>query len=465
MKLKISSVSEFMTAIHSQTPATLEIHTSLLFPYSVTLPPGVCLRGVDSDRAILSFNNGDGVGLTADNEVSNLTIQTNPSCRAIYTVSDRADLGTFKLSHLTVSGQIQILTRGGTKRTKLIADQVDVVACDARKYSEQPQRYGVNVYQGAFTIFNFNSDPESLIEATLTNISIGRKGAPVIGSGLYVSGFGDQGGRVEADSITTGEIHSNGMIPYGTPNMITAGVFIVYGAHVKSIVHQGAITTYGVNDMVLDTWGKVDHWVAEKPITSYGPSGIGFVNFGTVDEFEAKDIVETFGLGARGFNQYDGTVGRAIFKSITTHGDGSIGIQVSKPVGTIEVKGPVLTLGSVGQTLVKGIIMTLPANGVSIKPGGEIRNLILSGGIETRGDKVTSFEVEGKIIELAIKNGVAANGAGSTGVLVGKGGHCPLAHFAVTSKQGIAVRITKEGIVTNQDGLTPKGAKGDLVTE
>lgn len=463
MKYKISSLVEFTEAIKKRAPAVLEIETSLLFPYSVILPPGFSLRGADAEKCILSFNNGDGIGLTADNEVSNLIIQANPSNRAIYTLSDRSDLGTLKLSNLTVTGQIQILTRIGTRKARLIADHIDIVACDARRYSEQPQKYGVNVYQGAFTVYNFNSDAESAIHATLKSISLGRKNAPVIGSGLFICGFGDQGGQVLVDTLTTGEIYSNGMIPYGTANMITAAVFIVYGAHVKSIIHQGAITTYGVNDMVLDTWGKVDKWIAEKPITSYGPSGIGFVNFGVVDYFEARDKIETFGSGARGFNQYDGTVGRALFKSITTYGNGSIGIQVSKPVGTIEVKGAVSTHGGVGQTLVKGVIMILPANGVSIKAGGEIQNLILGGGIVTQGNKVTSLEIEGTITRLSIKKGIVANGLDSTGVVVSESGQSPLSHVTVVSKHGIAVRIHKQSKLTAQDGLVAKGAKGGIV--
>lgn len=425
MKQKISSLLELEDALKKRTPTALEIQTSLLIPFSIILPPGFSLQGVDADKCILSFNNGDGIGLTADNEVSDLIIQTSPANRALYVLSDREDLGTLKLKNLTVTGQVQILTRMGTKKTKLIADHVDIVACDARRYSEQPQKYGVNVYQGAFTVYNFNGDASSLIHATLNNISIGRKNAPVLGSGLYVSGFGDEGGQVFVDTLTTNEIYSNGMIPYGTANIITAAVFIVYGAHVKEILHRGAITTYGVNDMVLDTWGTVDRWVAEKAITSYGPSGIGFVNFGTVGYFEAKEKIETFGLGARGFNQYDGTVHHALFKSITTYGDGSIGIQVSKPVGTIEVKGAVVTHGSVGQTLVKGVLLTLPANGVSVKAGGEIQNLILSGGITTHGRKVTSMEVEGKIVKLSI-NGIVANGEGSVVVALSGAGQAPL---------------------------------------
>jgi len=84
----------------------------------------------------------------------------------------------------------------------------------------------------------------------------------------------------------------------------------------------------------------------------YGPSGIGFVNFGTVNTFVAKADVETHGLGARGFNQYDGTVTSIKFKSLVTRGDGSIGVQVSKPVGSIEVEEGITTYGSVGNSLV-----------------------------------------------------------------------------------------------------------------
>src|SRR6185312_15767592 len=288
---------------------------------------------------------------------------------------------------------------------------------------EQPQKYGVNVYQGAFTVYNYNSDKKSIINATLTNISLGRKGAPVIGSGLFVGGFGDNGGWVISDNITTGDIYSNGMIPFGQPNIITGGVFIVNGTKIKSIVNNGALTTYGVNDMVLDTWGQVEKWTAEKPITSYGPSGIGFVNFGVVDEFEAKDKIETFGLGARGFNQYDGTVGKAVFNSITTHGNGSIGMQFSKAVGSIEVKNGIVTNGSEGQSLVKGVLFSLPADAVSVKPGGEIRQLAISGGITTNGDNVHSYNVEGGIVhQLNISGDIIANGENSIAIAVSNDG-------------------------------------------
>ncbi|WP_184543235.1 hypothetical protein [Mucilaginibacter sp. FT3.2] len=463
MKTKISSLTDLTAALDTNIPQNLELQTSILCPYAIVLPVGFSLTGVNKESCIISFNNSDGIGLTANNEVADLTIQTNPNNRAIYILSNHADLGTLSLKNLTVTGQVQILTRAGTSKTKLIADNVDVVACDARRYSEQPQKYGVNVYQGAFTVYNFNSDTDSVINATLTNISLGRKGAPVIGAGLFICGFGDNGGWVIADTITTGDIYSNGMLPFGQPDMITAGVFIVNGTKVKNLIHYGSVTTYGVNDMVLDTWGHVEKWVAEKPITSYGPSGIGFVNFGTVDEFEAKDKIETFGSGARGFNQYDGTVKKAVFNSIITHGNGSIGMQFSKAVGSIEVKNGVVTNGSVGQSLVKGVIMTLPADAISVKPGGEISVLTISGSITTYGDNVYAYHVEGGVVhELNVNGDIIANGANSIAIAVTNNGETPLINISAISKQGVAVQIAN-GKVTDRTGLTAKGAKGDVV--
>ena len=129
------------------------------------------------------------------------------------------------------------------------------------------------------------------------------------------------------------------MIPQGTPDQITGGVFTVYGARVDLVHNLGPVVTYGVNDMVLDNWGFVDRWIGEGKLTSYGSSGIGFVNFGIVNEFTMLAPIETFGLGARGFNVYTGTVELAEFDRITTHGDGAIGVQISQPIGRLVVAG------------------------------------------------------------------------------------------------------------------------------
>lgn len=453
--IPVASLAELMSALSGAEPRVIEVQTSVACPHSITLPPGVSLVGKDRDRCILIFGNGDGIGLTANNRVSDLTIIATPASRAIYTqVTGLRDLGTLALSNLAVTGQVSIITRAGTDALRLEVDGLRIAACDARRYSEQPQKYGVNVYQGALTVYNFNGEEKSRFTAKLTDISVGAKNAPVLGSGIFVSGFGDQGGQVELETLTTGEVHSTGMLPYGTADIITGGVFVVFGVHAKRVEHFGMVATYGVNDMVLDTWGTVDRWIAHAPVVSYGPSGIGFVNFGTVDDFVAEAEVVTHGLGARGFNQYDGTVRNIRFKSIETFGDGSIGIQVSKPVGTITIDGGVTTHGSIGNTLVKGVNMQLPAEAVSVKPGGVIEKLVVGGNLETHGDKVTTYAIEGgKVLAFDIHGEVRAHGQGSDAVRVSDQGSTPLANVRARAGSGQAL-VEAGGEVTERGGFS-----------
>lgn len=448
----INSLIDLMTALAAPEPGALELQTSVSCPHSITLPPGCSLTGTDPNSCILSFGNGDGIGLTADNRVSNLTVIAPAAARAIYTQAGLADMGTITLSGLVVTGQVSIIIRTGTSRLNLAVDGLHVAACDARRYPEQPQKYGVNVYQGALTVYNFNGDAQSLIQASLKNVSVGAPQAPVLGSGVFVSGFGDVGGRVELDLLTTGAVHSTGMLPYGTADMITGGVFIVYGIHAGRVEHFGETVTYGVNDMVLDTWGTVDEWIAHAPVTSYGPSGIGFVNFGTVGNFVAEAAITTHGLGARGFNQYDGTVRAIRFRSIETFGDGSIGIQISKPVGTITVDEGVTTHGAVGNTLVKGVNMLLPAEAFSVKPGGVVERLVVGGDLVTHGDGVNTYAVEGgKVLAIDIAGRVLATGKGSNAVLVAGQGSTPLTHVRASAQSGKALSQTGGDITDRTD--------------
>jgi hypothetical protein len=449
----VSSITDLMAALSAGEPQVLELQTSVSCPYSITLPPGFSLIGKDKDRSVLIFCNGDGLGLTANNQVSDITITATPNARAIYTQTGLSDMGTLSLRNLAVTGQVSFITRAGTDKLKLVVDGLHIAACDCRRYSEQPQKYGVNVYQGALTVYNFNCNEKSHIQASLMNITIGAKNAPVMGSGVFVSGFGDQGGWVDLGKLTTGAVYSTGMLPYGTADIITAAVFIVYGVNATHVEHHGEIVTYGVNDMVLDAWGTVEKWIAHAPIVSYGPSGIGFVNFGTVTDFVAEDKVITCGLGARGFNQYDGTVRNIRFKSIETFGDGSIGIQVSKPVGTITIEEGITTHGSVGNTLVKGVIMQLPAEAFSVKPGGVVEKLVVGGNLVTHGAKVTTYAVEGgKVGAIDIKGEVIAQGEGADAVLVANKGSTPLTNVRAHAKAGVPLRHT-EGDITDRTGF------------
>lgn len=416
--MKITNTNELFTALKNN-EEVLELQNALSVYETITLKKGQKL--ISENNVLLSFINGDGIALEGENEISNISIQTSPNRRAIYLNSNEVDLGTIKFNNLTVTGVVQLLTRNNNEKLDIEIDGLDIVSADARAFSERAMKYGVTVYQGAITIYNFN--PKGLINVKAENISVGRPNAPVLGSGIYISGFGDENGFVEISKLTTGEIHSNGMIPTGQPNLITGGIFILYGAHAKEIISNASVQTYGTNDMVLDVWGTVDKWTVKAPVISYGRSGIGFVNFGSVKDFRAEKEVITYGQGARGFNQYDGTIENAFFQSIETHGDGSIGMQFSKPVGQITIGNKVETFGGTGETLVKGVIMNLRADAINVLQGGEIDKLVVNGDIITNGDDVVSLHVNGGLIQnLEIAGEVLARGKDSRDLVIENSG-------------------------------------------
>jgi hypothetical protein len=358
--------------------------------------------------------------------VRSLRVVTAPHARSIFLRAGVSDYGTITLEDLTVVGQVGLIARVGTEKGRFLARDIHVGFADARRFPEQAQKYGVNVLQGAFTLFNQNGSTSSKLTGTLENISAGSASAPVLGSGDLVGGFGDTGGTLDIDRLSTGEVHSTGMLPFGVADFITGGVFVLFGCTVDELVNERPLRTYGVNDMVLDNWGHVRRWVAKDVVESFGPSGIGFVNFGTVDDFRAEAPIITRGLGARGFNQYDGTVENLHLRSIETFGDGSIGAQISKPVGTIRVDEYIRTHGGSGPSLVKGIIAELAAEAFSVKPSGKVRQLIVGGDISTDGSEVDALTVDGgSIDEMSIGGDIRANGDGSRPTRVENGGRAP----------------------------------------
>jgi hypothetical protein len=420
----VRTLNELIAALDDRA-GEIAITAAIVSPHDIILSEGVSLKG-EGEGASLLFSESGGLGLTRDNHVQSLRIMTNPKSRAIYLRAGAEDFGTIGLEDLTVTGQVGLVARVGCRKGHVAARNVHVAFADARAFPEQPQKYGVNVLQGAFTLFNQNGDTASRLTATLDDISVGSAAAPVLGSGIFVGGFGDEGGRLEIDRLTTGEVNSTGLLPFGTADFITGGVFVLYGCTVAELVNKGPCRTHGVNDMVLDNWGKVQRWTAQDVIESFGPSGIGFVNFGTVEEFRAEAPIRTFGLGARGFNQYDGTVKSLRLDSIETFGDGSIGIQISKPVGRIAVDRDVWTHGGTGPSLVKGVIATLAAQAFSVKPSGEVEELAVGGDIVSEGDAVDAFTVEGGSVQRAkIGGSIRAEGAGSRRIRIDNGGQVP----------------------------------------
>lgn len=382
---------------------------------SITLPPGSTLSGGQ-----LAFT-AKGVRLTRDNTLRDITITTTAYEVAVYNDTSVEDAGTLIFENVTTVGQVLILAEADTKRVRVEARGLHVREADVRGRAEQPHGYGVDVLQGAVTLWNRQPDPSSTFTATLRDVSVGTAQTPVRGSGVFVAGYGDReghgaGGTFTADLIQTGTVVTDGGIAPGTPDKITGGVFVVSGATVDKVENAGTVTTHGQNDMVLDNWGYVKQWVATSQITSTGPSGIGFVNFGDIDSLDVQAPILTTGPGARGFNLYDGSLKQASFHSIKTTGDGSIGIQVAKPLGILAVHHDVETTGGQGMSLVKGVQVSLKAIAFSVKPGGTIEQVNIGGSLRTRGDDVVTLEIDkgGTVTAMTVGGTIEALGTGST---------------------------------------------------
>jgi len=159
--------------------------------------------------------------------------------------------------------------------------------------------------------------------------------------------------------------------------------------------------------------------------------------FGRLDNPDVQAPVQTFGTGARGFNVYDGVLEHANFESIVTDGDGATGVQVSKPLPVLEIKGDLATEGGEGLSLVKGVQMKLQAVGLSVKPGGSIGKVSIGGQLRTSGAKVVTLEVEDREIDqIDVAGGISATGAGSDAVHLSHGEIGGLDHTTISSAAG-----------------------------
>ncbi len=411
MRTTVSSAQDLATAL-ADGATDIEVEGTIEGSPMVTLPPGTTLRGGE-----LVFG-AKGVRLTSDNTLEDIVVRTAWDEVAILNDTGVAALGTLTLRNVRTTGQVLLVAEDAVRSGHVQVDGLHVERADVRGRSRRPHGFGVEALQGGFTVWNRQADPAVTITAEILDVSVGSAEEPVRGSGVFVGGHGDwdgkgDGGVLTVSTLRTGQIHTDGGIPPGTADLISGGVFVISGARVDEVVNAGEVTTYGQNDMVLDNWGAVARWTASAPVTSEGPSGIGFVNFGDIGILDVQAPLVTNGKGARGFNLYDGSLREARFESIATTGDGSIGIQISKPMGTLRVSGDVTTAGGEGMSLVKGVQTKLKAIALSVKEGGEVESVEIGGQLSTGGDHVTTLEIEGRGGHIAGAGGVHATGAGS----------------------------------------------------
>ena len=415
----VTSAAELMDALESEV-SDIEVQGTLTGMPMITLRPGVRLSG-----GTLQFG-GKGVRLTHDNELNGVMIITPPHEVAVLNHTGVTDLGTLTMRDVQTEGQVLLLAQDAVRSGHVQVYGLTVTQADVRGRVARPHGFGVDALQGAFTLWNRQADGAVTITAELLDIATGTAETPVRGSGVFVGGHGNWegspgGGTVRVSNLRTGEIHTDGGIPDGTPDLVSGGVFVISGASVEEVVNAGPVTTYGSNDMVLDNWGKVLNWTARSPLTSHGPNGIGFVNFADIDHLVVHAPIETFGRGARGFSVYDGYLRRATFDSIITHGDGSVGVQIRKPMSILEIRRDLRTEGGKGDTMVKGVQTPLQVIAFRVKDTGLVGSVDIGGKMQSSGPGVVTAEIKGDVDKIQVGGGIHATGKRSDAVHLGKG--------------------------------------------
>jgi hypothetical protein len=271
-KQSVSSVRELLAANNDPAVQAIIVSQDLSNVPTICLMPGKSLLGLANDRPALQFaSETDGICLSTDNTVMDLALIAASDRRAIWNDESVNSFGRLTLRRVNTAGRVRILARGNIRSGHVVVEGLDIASADARAEKDRPHEYGVDVLQGAFTLWNMQADPDVVITADLIDLSAGRFGAPVLGSGIFVSGAGETGGRLELQHLRTGSVYNDGRIETGTPSLISGGVFVVYGARVNLVENAGPITTYGPNDMALDNWGVVDRWISRDKVTTFGP--------------------------------------------------------------------------------------------------------------------------------------------------------------------------------------------------
>ena len=402
-RMAVATAEELIAAARNKKVTEVSVSADLTDLSPLRIMPGQTLRSAPGRHAVLSFrSNEDGLQLTTDNSVFDLDVRVTPTHRAIWNDRTVEDMGTLAIRSVRTIGSVQIMATDRVRSGRIEVDGLDIRFADTRGECERPREYGVCVLQGAFTLWNLQSDEKVAISADLVNLSAGRFGVPVLGTGIFVAGAGERSGPLNVERLETSAVYSDGRITPGTPDQIAGGVFVVYGSYVDSVRNLGPTITYGANDMALDNWGSVDRWVSKGKVATYGESGVGFVNFGRIRDLCLLEPIETFGQGARGFNVYESTIGNAEFDRIVTHGDGAVGVQISQPIGTLVVRRGIETFGGIGPSLVKGVVQNLSATALSVKPGGSADLISVNGNIETHGHGILPIEILGSIRTLNI---------------------------------------------------------------
>jgi len=209
---------------------------------------------------------------------------------------DVADWGTLTLRSVATVGQISLIAEDAVRAVHVVLEDVTVERADLRGRSERPHGFGVDVLQGGITVWNRQVDPETTITVAVDGVRIGTEQTFVRGSGLFLAGHGDEdglgdGGRLTAERVVTGEIHTDGGIPEETPPLISGGVFVLSGAEVEEVRNEGPVTTHGSGARAFNVYDGV---VKEARVGSVEAHGADARRVRVGDEARCPAGVEAF---------------------------------------------------------------------------------------------------------------------------------------------------------------------------
>jgi len=97
--------------------------------------------------------------------------------------------------------------------------------------------------------------------------------------------------------------------------------------------------------------------------------------------------------------------------------------------------------------------MLLSAMAFSVKPGGEVQNLLVKGDIVTHGANVNTYAIEGgKVDKLSVVGQIVAQGDNSNAIMVDSGGTTPLTNVKAHAAKGKPF-VNRGGTVTDTSGF------------
>jgi len=471
----VDTLNELQHAISGHAKRII-IRKSLSDVPSLKLRPGTEISGIEPNISLHFLPGIDGLEISADNTISDITLVAQPNKRALCNAYDRRSFGKCFISNVRTVGQVQIVAKETLSSGNLYINSLNVIFADATLQSERPstgttpEATNIDVLQGALTILNLQSNPESVIEVEARGVNIGTHEQPAYGSGILISGAGGNiytnpgatiGGRVDIRILETGTIYNDSRIAPGTSDLISGSVFIAY-ADAALVVNTGKTTSYGVNGLGLDNWGRVEQWVCIAPVETFGASGIGVVNYGYIKHLSVASI-ETFGKGARTYNVLSGSVENTRLGRARTHADGATGILIRKPIGRLVINGDIETSGSEAESLSSGHIYLQPSSGLRFE-GRSAQEIFIGGNVITRGESSHAIQLDNaKIGTLRIMGRVWANGSKSNAFKIANS-ETPLTGIKANASLAQAI-VLQTATITELVATHAHGSTGDLVVE